>query len=362
MGGNTETPKRWSPTDHPTTRGVRLRFHVKGKVLLPSNKGQLMAPIHVQENRESSSRKVVVADRLSWRPSQALVSHSHCITKPAERTMSTTSVGPWGFSIFLCLRQVPCFRAIMKARGLLCLAAHATGQAEPEVNIRPMNTRHNNSLRGRVSKLSGALSVSSTLHLSAIVWSRTNETLLYSGAFPTNAQGVVDISAGPKMRGHISGQISSGLGMTTASVTAMPTRFPSGCGVARTRPFWYISQSLHEKRASWTTSMGWLRHMPVHPLKAWLFSEWWMPVASTGVSTSSVNISAGGAGHYHIVSDQSRPVENCADWTTRAFSLVHSGTKPGLPGDHAMHFVVDCLSKSIPSVNIPMGINSTSST
>ena len=54
-----------SPTDHPITRGVRLRFHVKGKVLLPSNKGQLMAPILVQENRESSSRKVVVADRLS---------------------------------------------------------------------------------------------------------------------------------------------------------------------------------------------------------------------------------------------------------------------------------------------------------
>ena len=77
--------------------------------------------------------------------------------------------------------------------------------------------------------------------------------------------------------------------------------------------------------------------MPVHPLKAWLFSEWWMPVASTGVSTSSVNISAGGAGHYHIVSDQSRPVENCADWTTRksgAFSLLNSGAKPGLPGDH----------------------------
>ena len=104
--------------------------------------------------------------------------------------------------------------------------------------------------------------------------------------------------------------------------------------------------------------------MPVHPLKAWLYSEWWMPVASTGVSTSSVNISAGGAGHYHIVSDQSRPVENCADWATRksgAFSLVDSGTEPGLPGNHAMHFVVDCLSKSIYSVNIPMGINSTSS-
>ena len=65
MGGNTETPMRGSPTDHPITRGVRLRLQVKGKVLLPSNKGQLMAPIPVQENRESSSRKVVVADRLS---------------------------------------------------------------------------------------------------------------------------------------------------------------------------------------------------------------------------------------------------------------------------------------------------------
>ena len=75
--------------------------------------------------------------------------------------------------------------------------------------------------------------------------------------------------------------------------------------------------------------------MPVYPLKAWLFSEWWMPVASTGVSTSFVNISAGGAGHYHIVSDHSRPVENCADWTTRksgAFPPLNSGTKPGLPG------------------------------
>ena len=70
--------------------------------------------------------------------------------------------------------------------------------------------------------------------------------------------------------------------------------------------------------------------MPVYPLKAWLFSEWWMPVALTGVSTSFVNISAGGAGHYHIVSDHSRPVENCADWTTRksgAFPLLNSGSR-----------------------------------
>ena len=85
------------------------------------------------------------------------------------------------------------------------------------MNIRPRSTRHKDSLRGRVSELSGALSVSSTLHLSAIVWSRANETRLHSGAFPTNAQGVAVISAGPKMRGHISGQISSGFGMTAAS-------------------------------------------------------------------------------------------------------------------------------------------------
>ena len=94
------------------------------------------------------------------------------------------------------------------------------------MNILPRSTRHKDSLRGRVSELSGALSVSSTLHLSAIVLSRTNETLLYSGAFPTNAQGVADISAGPKMRGHISGQISSGFGMTAAFMTAKPTLFP----------------------------------------------------------------------------------------------------------------------------------------
>ena len=61
-----------------------------------------------------------------------------------------------------------------------------------------------------------------------------------------------------------------------------------------------LSSVLHEQRERWTISMGGLRHMPVHPLKAWLFSEWWLPVASTGVSTSSVNISAGGAGHYHM--------------------------------------------------------------
>ena len=184
------------------------------------------------------------------------------------------------------------------------------------MNIRPRSTRHKDSLRGRVSELSGALSSSLQLCICLQLCGREQMRHdCYSGAFPTNAQGVAVISAGPKMRGHISGQISSGFGMTAASVTAMPTLFPvaSAFGVTRTRPFWYISQSLHEQRERWTISMGGLRHMPVHPLKAWLFSEWWMPVASTGVSTSSVNISAGGAGHYHTVSDHSRPVENCAE-------------------------------------------------
>ena len=118
MGGKTETPKLWSPTDHPITRGERLRFHGRGKVLLPSNKGQLMAPIPVQENSESSSRKVFVSDRLSWRPSQALVSHSYCTTRPTERMMPTTSVGPWGFIIFLCLRQVPLLPGYYEGKGI----------------------------------------------------------------------------------------------------------------------------------------------------------------------------------------------------------------------------------------------------
>ena len=85
----------------------------------------------------------------------------------------------------------------MKARGLLCLAAHATGQVEPEVNIRPRSIRHKDSLRGRVSELSGALSVSSTLHLSAIVWWRANETRLYSGIW--TCRSYVD---GLKIRQH----------------------------------------------------------------------------------------------------------------------------------------------------------------
>ena len=40
--------------------------------------------------------------------------------------------------------------------------------------------------------------------------------------------------------------------------------------------------------------MGGLRHMPSHLLKALQFSEWCMPAASTGVSTSSGYVTAGG--------------------------------------------------------------------
>ena len=106
-----------------------------------------------------------------------------------------------------------------------------------------------------------------------------------------------------------------------------------------------------------------LRHMPVYPLKAWLFSEWWMPVASTGVPTSFVNISAGGAGHYHFVSDHSRPVENCFTGQLRnqvQYPFSIRAQNPDCQVTMAMHFVVDCLSKSINSANIPMGISSTS--
>ena len=48
--------------------------------------------------------------------------------------------------------------------------------------------------------------------------------------------------------------------------------------------------------------------MPAHLLKALLFSEWCMPAASTGVSTSSGNITAGGADSYHIVSYRRIPL------------------------------------------------------
>ena len=119
-----------------------------------------------------------------------------------------------------------CFRAIMKARGLLCLAAHATGQAELEVNIRPGAPGIKNPFE---EEYLSSLVLCQSPQLFASVCNcvvRTKETLRYSGAFPTNVQEVVDISAGPKIRGHISGQIFSGLEMTTASVTAMPTMFP----------------------------------------------------------------------------------------------------------------------------------------
>ena len=65
---------------------------------------------------------------------------------------------------------------------------------------RPWSTKHKDSLRVRVSDLSGALSVSPTLHLSAIVWLRLKVTLL-PRASPTNALGVAVLSAGPKCEG-----------------------------------------------------------------------------------------------------------------------------------------------------------------
>ena len=47
------------------------------------------------------------------------------------------------------------------------------------------------------------------------------------------------------------------------------------------------SQCLHEQHERWPTYMGGQGHMPIHPLKAWPFGEWWMPAASTGAATSS---------------------------------------------------------------------------
>ena len=90
---------------------------------------------------------------------------------------------------------------------------------------RHWSTKYNDSLRGRVSDLSGALSVSPTLHLSAIVWLRGKVTLLLQEHSPRTAQKVAVISAGLKMRRRILGQTSSGLGMTAASMTAKPTNF-----------------------------------------------------------------------------------------------------------------------------------------
>ena len=130
---------------------------------------------------------------------------------------------------------------------------------------RPWSTKHKDSLRGRVSDLSGALSVSPTLHLSAIGWLRLKVTLL-PRSIPHECTGSCCHQCRAKMRRRILEQISSGFGMTAASMTAKPTLFPiaSTLGVTRTRPVWYTSLSLHEQRERWTTSMGGLRHMPAH--------------------------------------------------------------------------------------------------
>ena len=84
--------------------------------------------------------------------------------------------------------------------------------------------------------------------------------------------------------------------MTAASMTAKPTLFPiaSTFRGTLTRPVWYTSLSLHEQRERWTTSMGGLSTHAL-TLKALQFSEWCMPAASTGVSTSSGYVTAGGA-------------------------------------------------------------------
>ena len=54
---------------------------------------------------------------------------------------------------------------------------------------------------------------------------------------------------------------------------------------------WYtLVQNLSTCRRSMSGGpFIWMRqgHMPIHPLKAWPFGEWWMPAASTGASTSS---------------------------------------------------------------------------
>ena len=48
-------------------------------------------------------------------------------------------------------------------------------------------------------------------------------------------------------------------------------------------------QSRHEQREKWTISMGGLRHMPAHLLKALLFSEWCMPAARACRRSSSTS-------------------------------------------------------------------------
>ena len=110
--------------------------------------------------------------------------------------------------------------------------------------------------------------------------------------------------------------------------------------------------------------MGGLRHMLAHLLKALLFSEWCMPAASTGVYTSSGNISAGGGDYYCIVSD------HIDQWRIALIGQLENQVRypfkvraqnPDCKVTMAMHLAVDRLSKSINSANISMGISSTSS-
>ena len=207
----------------------------------------------------------------------------------------------------------------MKARGLLCLAAQQLekwnlrwtfGLGAPGTKT-PWGEEYLSSL-----VLCQFLQLCICLQLCGREQMRHDCTQEHS---PRMHRELLSSVQGPKCEGTSRDKSPQDLGWRPLLWQRCLLLFPvaSAFGVTRTRPFWYISQSLHEQRGRCTISMGELRHMPVYPLKAWLFSEWWMPVASTGVSTSSVNISASGASHYHIVSDHSRPVENCADWTTQ---------------------------------------------
>ena len=98
------------------------------------------------------------------------------------------------------------------------------------------------------------------------------------------------------MRRRILEQISSGFGMTAASMTAKPTQFPiaSSLEVPAQDQFGTL-------RCPFMSSAkdGLLRWVDCDTclltLKALQFSEWCMPAASTGVSTSSGYVTAGGA-------------------------------------------------------------------
>ena len=131
---------------------------------------------------------------------------------------------------------------------------------------RPWSTKHKDSLRVRVSDLSGALSVSPTLHLSAIVWLRLKVTLL-PRSIPDECTGSCCPQCRAKMRRRMLEQISSGFGMTAASMTAKPTLFPiaSTFGVTRTRPVW---SSLQHASIIWYEVRRW----PTTTVRTWCCS------------------------------------------------------------------------------------------